>query len=206
MAAGWRPPFHASPVVRKGPNSSKRVSSQDPLLRKWKILGSTASNFAQILAHKPPNLEIFSSQAPKFGNFQFTTPLFQRQISVRKSHHFGNPGPTPLPEKKKVECPPPRVQEWVQGCASRYALGSAGGYFCQNRTLMWLPDLENWTVSISFYTSFSFNNPPISILFSTEKHTILPKLGLFLPNWVLFTIICSNTPNLCRPNLGPFVS
>ena len=45
-------------------------------------------------AHKPPNLEIFSSQAPKFGNFQFTSPkfgnfqftspLFQRQVSVRK--------------------------------------------------------------------------------------------------------------------------
>ena len=26
----WRPPFHASPAVRKGPISSKRVSSQDP--------------------------------------------------------------------------------------------------------------------------------------------------------------------------------
>ena len=35
----WRPPFHASPVVRKGPISSKRVSSQDPLL------ASTASIF-----------------------------------------------------------------------------------------------------------------------------------------------------------------
>ena len=31
----WRPPFHAAPVVCKGPILSKRVSSQDPLLRKF---------------------------------------------------------------------------------------------------------------------------------------------------------------------------
>ena len=58
------------------------------------ILASTASIFAQILALKPPNLEIFGSQALKLGNFQFTSPqfwkftahkpLFQRQVSVRK--------------------------------------------------------------------------------------------------------------------------
>ena len=34
----WRPPFHASPVVHKGPISRKRVSSQDPLFEKiWKF-------------------------------------------------------------------------------------------------------------------------------------------------------------------------
>ena len=92
----WRPPFHASPVVHEGPISSKSASSQDPLLRIFGILASTASIFAQILAHKLPNLEIFSSQAPKFGNFQFTSSQiwkfsvhqlpFQRQISVRKPH------------------------------------------------------------------------------------------------------------------------
>ena len=59
----WRPPFHASPVVSKGPISSKRVSSQDPLLRKfW--------NFSLYSLHFHPN---FSSQAPKFGNFQLTS-------------------------------------------------------------------------------------------------------------------------------------
>ena len=31
------------------------------------ILASAASIFTQILAHKPPTLEIFSSQAPTFG-------------------------------------------------------------------------------------------------------------------------------------------
>ena len=62
----WRPPFHASPVVRKGPISSKRVSSQDPLLRKVRNFSLYSLNF-----HPK-----FSSQAPKFGNFQLTSPQF----------------------------------------------------------------------------------------------------------------------------------
>ena len=60
----WRPPFHASPAARKGPISSKRVSSQDPLLRKF-------GNFSLYSLNFHPN---FSSQAPKFGNFQLTSP------------------------------------------------------------------------------------------------------------------------------------
>ena len=60
----WRPPFHGSPAARKGPISSKRVSSQDPLLRKF-------GNFSLNSLKFHPN---FSSQAPKFGNFQLTSP------------------------------------------------------------------------------------------------------------------------------------
>ena len=60
----WRPPFQASPVARKGPISSKRVSSQDPLLRKFENFSLNSLNF---------HLN-FSSQAPKFGNFQLTSP------------------------------------------------------------------------------------------------------------------------------------
>ena len=103
----WRPPFHASPAARKGPISSKRVSSQDLLLRKFGNFSLYSLNFHPNLssqapkfenfqltspqiwkfsAHKPPNLEIFSSQASKFGKFPFTSPPFQRQMSVRKSH------------------------------------------------------------------------------------------------------------------------
>ena len=93
----WRPPFHASPAARKGPISSKRIISQDPLLRKFWNVSLNSLNFH-------PN---FSSQAPKFGNFQLTSPRiwkfsahpapkfwnfpltsppFQRQMSVRKPH------------------------------------------------------------------------------------------------------------------------
>ena len=113
----WRPPFHASPAARKGPISSKRVSSQDPLLRKFgnfslyslnfhPNFSSQASKFGnfqltspqiwKFSAHKPPNLEIFRSQAPLFrGKCQFASP------TLRKS------GPH-TPTWKKVECPPPR--------------------------------------------------------------------------------------------------
>ena len=86
----WRPPFHTSPVVRKGPISSKRVSSQDPLLRKLGNCSLCSLNFH-------PN---FSSQAPKFGNFQLTSPPFSEANVSSQAPHFGNPGRTPLPEKK----------------------------------------------------------------------------------------------------------
>ena len=105
-----RPPFHAFPEVRKGPISSKRVSSQDPFLTKFRNLASTASIFAQILALKPPNFDIFNSHAPPFGNFQFTSPriwkfsvlkppLSEANISLQ-APHFRNLDHTPLPEKK----------------------------------------------------------------------------------------------------------
>ena len=113
----WRPPFHASPATRKGPISSKRVSSQDPLLRKFgnfslyslnfhpnfSLQASKFGNFQltsrqiwKFSAHKPPNLEIFHSQAPLFrGKCQFASP------------YFGNPGCTPPTWKKWVLPPPP---------------------------------------------------------------------------------------------------
>ena len=111
----WRPSFHASPVFRKGPILSKRVSSQDPLLRNFGNFSFCSLNFHKFLlsnpqiwkfsAHKAKNLEIFSSQAPKFGKIQFTSPLF------RGKYHFASPtlrksGPH-TPTWKKVECPPP---------------------------------------------------------------------------------------------------
>ena len=75
----WRPPFHASPVVRKGPISSKRVSSQDLLLRKFGNFSLYSLNFHPNFSSQaplPPNLEIFSSQAPLFrGKCQFASPI-----------------------------------------------------------------------------------------------------------------------------------
>ena len=113
--AALKTPFHASPAARKGPISRKRVSSQDPLLRKfWNFclnslnfhpnFSSQAPKFGNIQltspqiwkfsAHKLPNLEIFRSQAPPFrGKCQFASP------TLRKS------GPH-TPTWKKVECPP----------------------------------------------------------------------------------------------------
>ena len=93
-----RPPFHASPAARKGPISSKRVGSQDPLLRKLGNFSLNSLNFHpnfssqapkfgnfqltspqiwKFSAHKPPNLEIFSSQAPNVEIFRSQAPLFR---------------------------------------------------------------------------------------------------------------------------------
>ena len=90
----WRPPFHASSTARKDPISSKRVSSQDPLLRKFWNFSLNSLNFH-------PN---FSSQAPKFGNFPLTSPPFQRQMSVRKPHT--SEIWAAHPHLKKVSAPP----------------------------------------------------------------------------------------------------
>ena len=90
----WRPPFHASPATRKGPIS---VSSQDPILRKF-------GNFCLYRLNFHPN---FSSQAPKFGNFQLTNPPFSEANVSLQAPHFGNPGRKPLPDKKLSAPPPP---------------------------------------------------------------------------------------------------
>ena len=60
------------------PFQAKESVHKTPFWENLEILASAASIFAQILAHKPPNLEIFGSQAPKFGNFQFATPTLQK--------------------------------------------------------------------------------------------------------------------------------
>ena len=121
----WRPPFHASPAARKGPISSKRVSSQDPLLRTFGNFSLNSLNFhpnfssqapkfgnfqltspqiRKISAHKPPDLEIFRSQAPLFkGKCQFASP------TLRKSGLH-------TPTWKKVECPPPGAWYMYSNC------------------------------------------------------------------------------------------
>ena len=94
-------------------------SSQGPI---WATCSSQGSHFKHLSVHKPPfekkktgnfslfNLKShpnFSSQAPKFENFQFTRPPFQRQWSVCKPH------PSEIlaahPYLKKVGCPLPQV-------------------------------------------------------------------------------------------------
>ena len=92
----WRPPFHASIAAREGPISSKRVSSQDPLLRKFGNFSLYSLNFRANFSSQTPKFEnvqltspkwkLSAHKPPKFWNFQFTSPPFQRQISVRKPH------------------------------------------------------------------------------------------------------------------------
>ena len=76
MCSPGDPPFHPLPLVHKDPIWSKSVSSQDPVLRKFGNFSLYSLNFC-------PNFQLTS---PQFGNFQFTSPLFQKQVSVRKPH------------------------------------------------------------------------------------------------------------------------
>ena len=113
----WRPPFHASPAAHKGHISSKRVSSQDPLLRKFGNFSLYSLNFHPDFSSQAPTFGNFSSQAPKFGNFQLISPQiwkfsahkppFSEANVSSQAPHFGNPGRTPLPEKKLSAPPPP---------------------------------------------------------------------------------------------------
>ena len=52
----WRHPFHATPVVRKGPIPSKRVNSQDPLMRKFGNFSLYNLNFCQNFSSQALNL------------------------------------------------------------------------------------------------------------------------------------------------------
>ena len=164
----WRPPFHASPAARKGPISSKRDSSQDPLLRKFGNFSLNSLNF-------PPN---FSSQAPKFGNFQFTSPqiwkfsaykppnleIFRSQAPLfRGKCQFASPtlrkSGLHTPTWNKVECPPPpgrahtqstmrclgpvRGVQWIFSIHSAYLLTSQS----ENKKLsrsVWITASVNW--------------------------------------------------------------
>ena len=106
--AALKTPFSRLSCRLQGSHFKQKSSSQDPFWENFEILASTASIFTQILAHKPPNLEIFSSKAPKFGNFPLTSPPpFQRQMSVRKPHTSEIRAAYPYQKKSWVP-PPPR--------------------------------------------------------------------------------------------------
>ena len=97
------------------PFQGKESVHKTPFWENLEILASTASIFTQILAHKPPNLEIsahkppnldiFSSQAPQILKFSTHKPPFSEANVSSQAPHFGNPGRTPLPEKK-LSAPP----------------------------------------------------------------------------------------------------
>ena len=116
--AALKTPFSRLSCRSQGSHFKQESVHKTPFWENLEISASTASIFTQILAHKPPNSEIFSSQAPKFGNFQLTSPQiwkfsahkppFSEANVSSQAPHFGNPGRTPVPEKK-LSAPPPGV-------------------------------------------------------------------------------------------------
>ena len=114
-------PFSRLSCSSQGSHFKQRFSSQDFLLRnfgnfsfyslyfcpnfssqapKFWNFQLTSLQIGKFLVHKPPNLEIFSSQAP-----------FSEANISSQAPHFGNPGRTPLPEKK-LSAPRVRVRGW----------------------------------------------------------------------------------------------
>ena len=91
-----RPPFEKIwKFYPMQPQFYPNFSSQAPKFGKFQL---TSPQIWKVLAHKPPNLEIFHSQAPLFrGKCQFTSP------TLRKS---GSHTPT----WKKSWVPPPRIR------------------------------------------------------------------------------------------------
>ena len=99
---GPEEPLHASPLAHKGPTSSKSVSSQELLLRKFGNFNLYSFNFCLN----------FSSRASKSGNSQLTSPQILEIFSSLKAPssrgkylssqvlHFGNPSRTSLTEKE----------------------------------------------------------------------------------------------------------
>ena len=115
----WRPPFHASPAARKGPISSKRVSSPDPLLRKFGNFSLYSLNFHPNFSSQSPKIWKFSElTSPQIWQFSAHKPPFSEANVSSQAPHFGNPGRTPLPEKSWV--PPPGLKSvfWNTYCPS----------------------------------------------------------------------------------------
>ena len=115
----WRPLFTPLLPLARVPFQAKESVHKTPFWENWEILASTASIITQISAHKPPNLEVFSSHPPKFGNFPLTSPPFQRQMSVGKPHTSEIRAAHPYLKKSWVPPPPPGAFL----CTVQYTLG-----------------------------------------------------------------------------------
>ena len=110
---GPEDPFSRLSCRSQGSHFKQKSQFTRPFWENLEILASTASIFTQILAHKPPNLEIFSSQAPKFGNFPLTSPPLFRGKCQFASPTLRKSGPhTPTWKKNWV---PPRGFYWSAG-------------------------------------------------------------------------------------------
>ena len=136
--AALKTPFSClSCMFTRVPFQAKESVHKTPFWENLEILASTAQIFAQILAHKPP----------KFGNFQFTSPL-NLEFSVHKpplseasissqAPHFENPGRTALPEKSWVP-PPPGILLAQKGYLLFLCVNWMQHYIFMTKTRSWL--------------------------------------------------------------------
>ena len=180
--AALKTPFSASPAARKGPISSKRVSSQDPLLRKFWNFSLYNLNFHPNFSSQAPKFgNFFSSQAPKFWKFSTHKPPFSEATVSSQAPHFGNPGCTPLPEKSWVP-PPPRdvVIGYIMYFLTSPCIFSTET--CVFIRILW------WTYipshSISFKARYGTCHSPISDIPKTKNSTYTGPLCVYVVLYV----------------------
>ena len=116
----WRPPFTPS-CSSQGPFKSQITR---PRLRKFGNFSLYSLNFCPNFSLQAPKFGnfqltspqiwnlIFSSQAPKFWHFQFTSPPLSEANISSQAPHFG--ARTPLPEKSWAL--PPDLQKGNMRC------------------------------------------------------------------------------------------
>ena len=102
---------HSSQGSHFKQRSFKNQFTRPPFEKKMEILASTASIFGQILALKP--------QIWKFSVHK--TPLSEAKLSSQ-APCFGNPGQTPLPEKKLSALPQRTMWAAVAPCHPTFSL------------------------------------------------------------------------------------
>ena len=105
----WRPPFSGLSCSSQGSHFKQKSQFTRPLLRKF-------GNFSLYSLNFHPN---FSSHAPKFGNFQLTSPPI-RKFSVHK--------PPPPPFQRQISVPKPHTLEFR----------AAHHYLKNSRILEWM--------------------------------------------------------------------
>ena len=72
--AALKTPFSRLSCHSQGSHLKQKSQFTRPLLRKFGNFSLNSLNFHPYFSSQAPNLEIFNSQAPKFGNFQLTSP------------------------------------------------------------------------------------------------------------------------------------
>ena len=174
------PPFHASPVVRKGPISTKSVSSKDPLLRKFRDFSFYSLNFCSTFSFQASKFgNFFSSQASKFGNFWSTSPQFGNfqftsPFPVRGKYQFANPtlrksGPH-TSTWKKVN-PPPRSF----GHPNVRAVKSLSSNYCARKGVI----KDHRTVFFFFFTESLWKKNGDNAMLISHIVKNKPQTGLF---------------------------
>ena len=116
--AALKTPFSRLSCLSQGSHfKQKSQFTRPPFEKIWKFSAHKPPKFGNFQLTSPQNWKFSAHKPLKFGNFQLTRPQiwkfsahkppFSEANVSSQASHFGNPGRTPLPEKKLSA--PPRV-------------------------------------------------------------------------------------------------